>query len=123
MDAFHNPTVASSGNVFQLQTYVFLVPSAQFDQQSDTLRGSRNRRRIRWIFGGSYTDTFTPYTDDEPGESGEPTQYNNIIDSVRELNFAEKKSIMQIPAASDEEDLKLFARYCDDGNSDGGGWR
>ncbi|KXJ20483.1 GATOR complex protein NPRL3 [Exaiptasia diaphana] len=96
--------------LIQLQTYVFLVPSAKFDQQSDPSSGARGRRRIRWIFGGSYTDTFLPFTDKEPVDTMEPTAINKIIDSVRSLSFAEKMSIMQTPASSDEEDLKLFAR-------------
>ncbi|XP_031548535.1 GATOR complex protein NPRL3-like [Actinia tenebrosa] len=100
--------------LIQLQTYVFLVPTAQWDQQSDALGNARGRRRIRWIFGGSFTDDLVTFADDDTplgdNDSDEETEYSNILNSVKDLSFAERKSIMQLAVASDEEDLKLFAR-------------
>lgn len=90
------------------------MPTAQWDQQSDAVGSARGRRRIRWIFGGSFTDdVVTPADEETPlgdNDSEEGTVYN-ILNSVKDLSFAERKSIMQLAAASDEEDLKLFARY------------
>jgi hypothetical protein len=90
------------------------VPTAEWDQQSDALGSARGRRRIRWIFGGSFTDDLVTFPDEEPlgdDDSKQGTEYNNALNSVKDLTFAERKSIMQLSAASDEDDLKLFVRY------------
>ncbi|EDO44918.1 predicted protein [Nematostella vectensis] len=98
--------------LIQLHTYIFLVPSAQLEQQSDTQGRMRDRRRIRWIFGGSFTDELPVYQDEEPlggpGTSSSPEF--GVLNSVPSLTYSEMRSIHRVPAAKNEEDLKLFAR-------------
>ena len=90
---------------------MFLVPTVQSDQWPSSQDGGlgRRHRRVRWIFGDSFPDGLSTLAADQQ----EPTESETDPELEEELNgltYAERKSVLQVPAALDPEDLKLFTR-------------
>lgn len=97
--------------LIQLHTYVFLVPTVQSDQWPDVENGGLGRggRRVRWTFGDSFPEGLSSFTADQQ-EPNEKETHPELEEELKGLTFAERKSVLQVPAALDQEDLKLFAR-------------
>lgn len=85
----------------QLHTYVFLVPTAQFEQSSG--------QRVRWIFGDSFPDGLSSLADNQH-EPAENEINPELEEELKDLTYAERKSVLQVPAALNPEDMKLFTR-------------
>jgi len=97
--------------LIQLHTYVFLVPTVQSDQWPDVKNGGLGRggRRVRWIFGDSFPDDLSSFAADQQ-EPNENETHPELEEELKGLTYAERKSVLQVPAALDSEDLKLFTR-------------
>lgn len=87
--------------LIQLHTYVFLVPTAQFEQSSG--------QRVRWIFGDSFPDGLSSLADNQH-EPAENEINPELEEELKDLTYAERKSVLQVPAALNPEDMKLFTR-------------
>lgn len=87
--------------LIQLHTYVFLVPTAQFEQSSG--------QRVRWIFGDSFPDGLSSLADNQH-EPAEDEINPELEEELKDLTYAERKSVLQVPAALNPEDMKLFTR-------------
>ena len=85
----------------QLHTYVFLVPTVQYEQSGG--------RRVRWIFGDSFPDNLSSLAADQH-EPSEDEINPELEGELKGLTYAERKSVLQVPAALNLEDLKLFTR-------------
>ncbi|XP_070581227.1 GATOR1 complex protein NPRL3-like [Ptychodera flava] len=123
----------------QLHTYVFLMPIEKYSQMdTDTIEGSVSRHRMisERSTGSSGSGLTEPHfdTDDlivSPGldsyssksmELGsneqslpdEMTMKRGIRDTnlLSELSYAERLSVLSVPASSNDDDLKLFDRLC-----------
>ena len=81
---------------------MFLVPTVQSDGQS-------GGRRVRWIFGDSFPDGLSSLADDQQDPNTDEIN-PELEEELKGLTYAEKKSVLQVPAALDPEDLKLFTR-------------
>ncbi|KAL9957123.1 hypothetical protein ACROYT_G038725 [Oculina patagonica] len=97
--------------LIQLHTYVFLVPTVQTDQWPNAQNGGLGRggRRVRWIFGDSFPDDLSSFAADQQ-EPAENEAHPELEEELKGLTYAERKSVLQVPAAMDPEDLKLFTR-------------
>ena len=65
--------------------------------------------RVRWIFGDSFPDGLS-HAADEQEPIGDETNLE-FYEELKGLTYAERKSVLPVPAASDPEDLKLFSRW------------
>lgn len=81
---------------------MFLVPSLQSDEKNEG-------RSVRLMFGDSYPDNL-PTLAAEQLDSSEDQINPELEEDLKGLTPVEKKSILQVPAASNPEDLKLFTR-------------
>ena len=90
---------------------MFLVPTIQSDQWPDVKTGGQGRgsRRVRWIFGDSFPDGLSSFAADQQEPDGNET-HPELEEELKGLTYAERKSVLQVPAALDPEDLKLFTR-------------
>ena len=97
--------------ILQLHTYVFLVPTVQSDQWPDVENGGPGRggRRVHWIFGDNFPDGLSSFAADQQ-EPNEKETHPELEEELKGLTYAERKSVLQVPAALDPEDLKLFSR-------------
>ena len=95
----------------QLHTYVFLVPTVQSDQWPNSQTGGLGleERKVRWIFGDSFPDGRSSFAADEQ-EAAENEAHPELEEELKSLTYAERKSVLLVPAALDPEDLKLFTR-------------
>ena len=95
----------------QLHTYVFLVPTVQSDKwpsgQNEGL--GPGTRKVHWIFGNSVPDGLSSLGADQQ-EPAENEAHPELGGELKGLSHAERKSVLQVPAALDTEDLKLFTR-------------
>ena len=91
---------------------MFLVPTVQSDQWPDVRIGGLGRegRKVRWIFGDSFPDGLSSFAADQQ-EPNENEAHPELEEELKGLTYAERKSVLQVPAASDPEDLKLFTRW------------
>lgn len=81
---------------------MFLVPSLQSDEKNEG-------RSVRLMFGDSYPNNL-PTLAAEQLDSSEDQINPELEEDLKGLTPVEKKSILQVPAASNPEDLKLFTR-------------
>lgn len=90
---------------------MFLVPTVQSDRWPDVKNGGLGRgdRRVRWIFGDSFPDGLSSFAADQQ-ERAENETHPELEEELNGLTYAERKSVLQVPAALDPEDLKLFTR-------------
>ncbi|KAJ7340234.1 Nitrogen permease regulator-like 3 [Desmophyllum pertusum] len=97
--------------LIQLHTYVFLVPTVQSDQWPNSQTGGLGleERKVRWIFGDSFPDGRSSFAADEQ-EAAENEAHPELEEELKSLTYAERKSVLLVPAALDPEDLKLFTR-------------
>ena len=86
----------------QLHTYVFLVPSLQSDEKSEG-------RSVRLMFRDSYPNNL-PVHAAEQLDSSEYQIDPELEEDLKGLTQVEKRSVLQVPAASNPEDLKLFTK-------------
>ena len=85
---------------------MFLVPTVQSDQWRS---GQSGGRKVRWIFGDSFPDSLSSLAADQ-NEASEDDVNAELEEELKGLTYAERKSVVQVPAALDPEDLKLFTR-------------
>ncbi|XP_015772921.1 PREDICTED: nitrogen permease regulator 3-like protein [Acropora digitifera] len=88
--------------LIQLHTYVFLVPSLQSDEKSEG-------RSVRLMFRDSYPNNL-PVHAAEQLDSSEDQIDPELEEDLKGLTQVEKRSVLQVPAASNPEDLKLFTK-------------
>lgn len=88
--------------LIQLHTYVFLVPSLQSDEKSEG-------RSVRLMFRDSYPNNL-PVHAAEQLDSSEDQIDPELEEDLKGLTKVEKRSVLQVPAASNPEDLKLFTK-------------
>jgi len=88
--------------LIQLHTYVFLVPSLQSDEKSEG-------RSVRLMFRDSYPNNL-PVHAAEQLDSSEYQIDPELEEDLKGLTQVEKRSVLQVPAASNPEDLKLFTK-------------
>ncbi|XP_074639104.1 GATOR1 complex protein NPRL3-like [Acropora palmata] len=88
--------------LIQLHTYVFLVPSLQSDEKSEG-------RGVRLMFRDSYPNNL-PVHAAEQLDSSEYQIDPELEEDLKGLTQVEKRSVLQVPAASNPEDLKLFTK-------------
>lgn len=88
--------------LIQLHTYVFLVPSLQSDEKSEG-------RSVRLMFRESYPNNL-PVHAAEQLDSSEDQIDPELEEDLKGLTQVEKRSVLQVPAASNPEDLKLFTK-------------
>lgn len=90
---------------------MFLVSTVQSDRWPDVKNGGLGRgdRRVRWIFGDSFPDGLSSFAADQQ-ERAENETHPELEEELNGLTYAERKSVLQVPAALDPEDLKLFTR-------------
>ena len=81
---------------------MFLVPTVQSDGQS-------GGRKVRWIFGDSFPDNLSSLAADQQDPSEDEIS-PELEEELKGLTYSEKKSVLQVPAALNPEDLKLFTR-------------
>lgn len=88
--------------LIQLHTYVFLVPSLQSDEKNEG-------RSVRLMFRDSYPNNL-PVHAAEQLDSSEDQIDPELEEDLKGLTQVEKRSVLQVPAASNPEDLKLFTK-------------
>ncbi|XP_044184598.1 LOW QUALITY PROTEIN: GATOR complex protein NPRL3-like [Acropora millepora] len=88
--------------LIQLHTYVFLVPSLQCDEKNEG-------RSVRLMFRDSYPNNL-PVHAAEQLDSSEDQIDPELEEDLKGLTQVEKRSVLQVPAASNPEDLKLFTK-------------
>ena len=81
---------------------MFLVPSLQSDEKSDG-------RSVRLMFRDSYPNNL-PVHAAEQLDSSEDQIDPELEEDLKGLTQVEKRSVLQVPAASNPEDLKLFTK-------------
>lgn len=88
--------------LIQLHTYVFLVPSLQSDEKNEG-------RSVRLMFRDSYPNNL-PVHAAEQLDSSEDQIDPELEEDLKGLTQVEKRTVLQVPAASNPEDLKLFTK-------------
>lgn len=88
--------------LIQLHTYVFLVPSLQSDEKSEG-------RSVRLMFRDSYPNNLPAHAAEQL-DSSEDQIDPDLEEDLKGLTQGEKRSVLQVPAASNPEDLKLFTK-------------
>lgn len=88
--------------LIQLHTYVFLVSSLQCDEKNEG-------RSVRLMFRDSYPNNL-PVHAAEQLDSSEDQIDPELEEDLKGLTQVEKRSVLQVPAASNPEDLKLFTK-------------
>lgn len=88
--------------LIQLHTYVFLVPSLQSDEKSEG-------RSVRLMFRDSYPNNLPAHAAEQL-DSSEDQIDPELEEDLKGLTQVEKRSVLQVPAASNPEDLKLFTK-------------
>lgn len=88
--------------LIQLHTYVFLVSSLQCDEKNEG-------RSVRLMFRDSYPNNL-PVHAAEQLDSSEDQIDPELEEDLKGLTQVEKRTVLQVPAASNPEDLKLFTK-------------
>ena len=81
---------------------MFLVPSLQCDEKNEG-------RSVRLMFRDSYPNNL-PVHAAEQLDSSEDQIDPELEEDLKGLTQVEKRSVLQVPAASNPEDLKLFTK-------------
>ena len=91
---------------------MFLLPSAQPVQRVNSRRKSVVAQEpVRWIFGSTPDFGLGNGADVEIEETDEIEEDSSEFDTLLiGLSSNERKSVLKVSAASEAEDLKLFAR-------------
>lgn len=97
--------------LIQLHTYVFLIPNVQSEKRCNGQRGGLGLggRRVHWIFGNNTPDGLSSFDADQQ-EPVENEEHSELGGQLKGLSHSEKKSVLQVAAARDADDLKLFTR-------------
>lgn len=97
--------------LIQLHAYVFLVPNVQSEKRSSGQSGGLGLggRRVHRIFGNNIPDGPSSFDADQQ-EPAENEGHSELGGELKGLSRSERKSVLQVAAARDPDDLKLFTR-------------
>ena len=91
---------------------MFLVPNVQSEKRSSGQSGGLGLggRRVHRIFGNNIPDGPSSFDADQQ-EPAENEGHSELGGELKGLSRSERKSVLQVAAARDPNDLKLFTRW------------
>lgn len=112
--SFYEPCFREDLHLYflQLHAYVFLVPNVQSEKRSSGQSGGLGLggRRVHRIFGNNIPDGPSSFDADQQ-EPAENEGHSELGGELKGLSRSERKSVLQVAAARDPDDLKLFIRW------------